>query len=84
MAKLSNRSSRNRRALSGVRSSKTSSAEEGIFHSSSQNSDSSGLTSREIRDVRDSLNLILEADAPMVCMILFCSLSWLVSSIVLL
>ena len=65
MAKLSNRSSRNRRALSGVSSSKTSSAEEGIFHNSSQNSASSGETSREIREVRDSLNLILEADAPM-------------------
>ncbi len=67
MARLSNRSSRNRRALEGVRSSNTSSAEEGIFHSSSQKAASSGETSRVVREVRDSRNLILEADAPIVC-----------------
>lgn len=64
MARLSNRSSRNRRALAGVRSSNTSSAEEGIFHSSSQKAASSGETSRVVREVRDSRNLILEAEAP--------------------
>lgn len=83
MAKLSNRSSRNRRALSGVRSSKTSSAEEGIFHNSSQNSASSGETSREIREVRDSLNLILEADAPMVYILLCSLVGWFVFRYVL-
>ena len=66
MARLSNRSSRNRRALAGVRSSNTSSAEEGIFQSSSQKAASSGETSRVVREVRDSRNLILEAEAPMV------------------
>ena len=66
VAKLSNRSSRNRRALAGVRSSKTSSADEGIFQSSSQKAASSGETSRVVREVRDSRNLILEAEAPIV------------------
>ena len=66
MAKLSNRSSRKRRALEGVRSSNTSSAELGIFHNSSQKAASSGETSRVVREERDSRNFILEADAPIV------------------
>jgi len=66
VAKLSNRSSRNLRALDGVRSSNTSSDEEGIFHNSSQKGASSGETSRVVREVSDSRNLILEAEAPIV------------------
>ena len=66
VARLSNFSSRRRRALEGVRSSKTSSEEEGIFHNSSQNSVSEGDTSRVVRAVSDSRNLILEADAPII------------------
>ena len=54
------------RAADGVSSSNTSSDEEGIFHNSSQNSASVEETSRVVRALRDSRNLILEADAPMI------------------
>ena len=73
VARLSNRSSRNLRALEGVKSSNTSSDEEGIFHSSSQKGASSGETSRVVREVSDSRNLILEAEAPILwnCQLLY-------------
>ena len=64
VAKLSNCKSRNFLAAAGVRSSNTSSDDEGIFHNSSQNSASEEETSRLVRAARDSRNLIFEADAP--------------------
>ena len=67
VAKLSNLSSRNSRALAGVSNSNTSSDDDGIFHNSSQNSVSLGDTSRVVSDVRDSRNLIFDADAPILC-----------------
>ena len=54
-------------AASGVTSSNTSSADEGIFHSSSQNSASSGETSTSIRAETDSRNFSLDAEAPIPC-----------------
>ena len=66
VARLSNLSSLRNRADLGLINSNTSSAEDGIFHNSSQNSASSGDMSESINSVNDSRNFSRDADAPIV------------------